>query len=158
MHTPRKFWLVLIGVVAAFAVIACSCSSLIPGSISNFLSTATAAVVTMPPVNVNPSGEEPMPGLTGAWLDPDSSGGGTVSTIAWQNNEYVVVSVINSNRGPNELTRSNWAEGVLTWEYCPEGFACVTQSTVSLHGDTLTVNWQNEGGNSGTSDLTRYQP
>lgn len=173
MHTPKKFWLVVGASIAAFVLIACSCSGL-PSSIQNILSTPTTNYyatlppvqvteppiqVTEPPIDVQPSGGEPMPGLAGDWIDPDSSGGGTVSTIVWQNNEYQVVSVINSNRGPNELTKSTWAEGVLTWEYCPEGMHCITQSTVSLHGDALTVNWSwSDGGNSGTSDLMRYNP
>ncbi len=165
MHTPKKFWLVVGASIAAFVLIACSCSGL-PSSIQNILSTPTTAQVTEPPVQVTnppidiqPSGGEPMPGLAGAWIDPDSSGGGTISTIVWENNEYVVTTVINPDRGPNELTSSTWSNGVLTWEYCPEGMHCITQSTVSLNGDALTVNWSwSDGGNSGTSDLQRYTP
>jgi hypothetical protein len=97
-----------------------------------------------------------MPGLAGKWIDPDSSGGGTISTIEWQNGGYVVSSVINTGRGPNELTKTSWSNGVLTWEYCPSGMHCITQNTVSVSGDTLTVNWAwSDGGNSGTSDLQR---
>jgi hypothetical protein len=97
-----------------------------------------------------------MPGLAGKWIDPDSSGGGTVSTIAWQNGTYVVVSVINTGRGANEVTKSSWSNGVLTWEYCPSGMHCITQNTVSLNGDSLTVDWAwSDGGNSGTSVLNR---
>lgn len=148
MNTRRKFWLVIIGSISALVIIACSCSNLIP--------TATQRVATQPPANVVPVGGEAIPGLAGAWIDPDSSGGGTVSTIVWQNNEYTVVTVINTNRGPNEVTNSSWSNGVLTWEYCPEGMHCITQNTVSLNGDTLTVNWAwSDGGNSGTSDLQR---
>ncbi len=162
MHTPKKFWLVIGASIAAFVLIACSCSGL-PSSIQNILSTPTAASVqyTEPPVQVQPpsDGGEAMPGLSGDWIDPDSSGGGTVSTIVWQNNEYQVVSVINPERGGNELTKSSWDGSVLTWEYCPEGMHCITQSTVSLNGDTLTVSWSwSDGGNSGQSDLLRYTP
>lgn len=148
MDIRKKFWMVVVGSIAGLVIIACSCSNLIP--------TATPRVATQPPVNVQPSGGEPMPGLVGAWIDPDSSGGGTVSTIVWDGSEYKVVSVINTNRGPNELTQTSWSNGVLTWEYCPQDMHCITQSTQSVNGDTLTVSWAwSDGGNSGTSDLQR---
>jgi hypothetical protein len=149
MNPQKKFWLVLFGAILGMAIIACSCSSLVP--------TPTAAPQPISsPVPANNQGQGPMPGLVGQWLDPDSSGGGTISTIVYQNSEYVVTSVINTGRGPNELTKSSWSNGVLTWEYCPANMHCITQNTVSLNGDTLTVNWAwSDGGNSGTSDLTR---
>jgi hypothetical protein len=141
MDTRKKFWLVIIGSILGMVIIACSCSSLVP--------TPTSA--PLPSNNLGP-----MPGLVGKWIDPDSSGGGTISTIAYQNGEYVVTSVINTGRGPNELTKSSWSNGVLTWEYCPSGMHCITQNTVSLSGDTLTVDWAwSDGGNSGTSPLHR---
>ena len=154
MDTRKRFWMVVVGCVASFVIIACSCtniSSLLPKA------SPTPVVATQPPINVQPnSGGEPMPGLVGAWIYPDSSGGGTVSTIIWDGSEYKVVSVINTNRGPNELTKTDWSNGVLTWEYCPQDMHCITQSTVSVNGDTLTVNWAwSDGGNSGTSDLQR---
>jgi hypothetical protein len=98
-----------------------------------------------------------MPGLAGKWIDPDSSNGDTVSTIEWQNGTYVVTSVVNTTRGGNELKTSSWSNGVLTWKYCPANMQnCIIQNTVSLNGDTLTVNWAwSGGGNSGTSDLQR---
>ena len=150
MDPRRKFWLVVIGVILGMVIIACSCSSLTP--------TPTSAPQPVQPVQpTQPSNnQEPMPGLAGKWIDPDSSGGGTISTIAYQNGEYVVTSVINTGRGTNELTKSSWSNGVLTWEYCPSGMHCVTQNTVSVSGNTLTVNWAwSDGGNSGTSELQR---
>jgi hypothetical protein len=142
MDTRKKFWLVLIGTVVGLFIIACSCSSLLPSSTGS---------TPLPSSN-----QGPMPGLVGKWIDPDSSGGGTISTIEYKNGEYVVTSVINTGRGPNELTTSSWSNGVLTWEYCPSGMHCITQHTVSLSGDTLTVDWAwSDGGNSGTSPLHR---
>ena len=118
-----------------------------------------AVVSSNPPatsVNQSGTGQEPMPGLAGKWIDPDSAGGGTISTIEFQNGLYVVTSVINTGRGPNELTTSSWANGVLTWEYCPANMHCITQHTVSLDGDVLTVDWAwSDGGSSGTSELQR---
>jgi hypothetical protein len=116
-------------------------------------------IIPLPPITsmpTTPVNQESMPGLAGKWLDPDSSGGGTLSTIEYKNGEYVVTSVVNSGRGPNEVKKSSWSNGVLTWEYCPSGMHCITQSTVTLAGNTLTVNWTwSDGGNSGTSDLKR---
>ena len=152
MDTRKKFWLVLIGSIAGMILIACSCSSLIPSATP----TPRSVQPVQPVQPVKPTNQEPMPGLAGKWIDPDSSGGGTISTIEWQNGEYVVTSVVNTGRGPNELTSSSWSNGVLTWEYCPEGMHCITQNTVSLSGDTLMVDWAwSDGGNSGTSILQR---
>ena len=76
--------------------------------------TVTPAATLQPAIAL-----EAMPGLAGKWIDPDSRGGGTVSTIVWQNGTYVVTSVVNSNRGGNEIKTSSWSNGVLSWEYCP---------------------------------------
>jgi hypothetical protein len=89
--------------------------------------------------------------LVGRWLDPDTSG--TVTTIEWQNDGYVVVSIINPNRGGNELTWSSYINGVFRWEYCPPGMYCITSESISP--DTLVANWWNTGGFSGTTYYTR---
>ncbi len=165
MDVRRKFWLALIGAIVGMVLIACSCSSLIPTPTATMAPLVTAPPVTQPPATLAPlatsasqpgTSQEALPGLAGKWIDPDSNGGGTVSTIAWQNSTYVVVSVVNTGRGVNEVTKSSWSDGVLTWEYCPSGMHCITQNTVSLDGDSLTVNWAwSDGGNSGTSVLQR---
>ena len=149
MDTRRNFWLALIGVILGMGIIACSCSSLMP----IIIPTSTPQPTYTPQPSNN---QEPIPGLVGKWIDPDSAGGGTISTIAWLSGDYVVTSVINTGRGPNEVTRSSWSNGVLTWEYCPSGMHCITQQTVSLDGDILTVDWVwSDGGNSGISLLER---
>lgn len=156
MDTRKKFWTVLIGSVVGMILIACSCSSLLP-SATSAPQPVQPAQPAQPVQPAQPaSGQEAMPGLAGKWIDPDSSGGGTISTIEWQNGGYVVTSVINTGRGPNELTTTSWSNGVLTWEYCPSGMHCITQQTVSLDGDVLTVDWVwSDGGNSGISLLER---
>jgi hypothetical protein len=100
---------------------------------------------------------EAMPGLAGIWLDPQLDGSKTISTIEWQNGTYVVTSVVNTTRGKNELKTFSWANGVLTWDYCPAIMQhCIIQNTVSLKGNSLSVKWTwAGGGNSGTSDLQR---
>jgi hypothetical protein len=137
MNTPKKFWLVLIGATLGLAVIACSCSSIIP--------TPTAGPST--------GGQEPTPGLAGKWLDPDTSG--TYHVIAWQNGKYEVTATMNPNRGGNEVTSSTWANGVLTWTYCVTDGACVTTKTVSVSGDNLDTTWTNDQGLSGSTTMTR---
>jgi hypothetical protein len=104
------------------------------------------------------AGQQAMPGLAGKWVDPDSVNGDTVSTIAWQNDTYVVISVINSNRGVNEVTKSSWSNGVLTWVYCPASYYCISQATVSLNGDALTVNWSRTDVQSSGTSILKRQP
>jgi len=105
---------------------------------------------SVPPASTS---QEPMPGLTGKWLDPDTSG--TYHIIVWQNGEYVVTETRNPTRGGNELTSSTWANGVLTWTYCVPGGACVTTETVSVSGDSLYTNWSNDVGLTGSTTLQR---
>ena len=114
---------------------------------------ATSALTVVP----SPIPGEAMPGLAGQWIDPDSSGGGTVSTIVWENGGYVVTEVVNPSRGGNELKSFSWKNGVLTWEYCPSDMQdCIIQYTISVSGNTLTVDWTwSSGNNSGTSELKR---
>jgi hypothetical protein len=98
--------------------------------------------------------QEPVPSLASRWLDPDTTG--TVTTIEEQNGEYVVVSVINPDRGVNEVTSSSYSNGVLTWEYCPPNMHCITSESVSVTSDSLTATWSwSDGGNSGTTVYQR---
>jgi hypothetical protein len=150
MDTRRKFWLVLIGSIVGMILIACSCSSLIP--------TPTSAPQPVQPVQpVQPSqpanNQEPIPGLAGRWNDPDTSG--TVTTIVWENGQYVVQSVINPSRGGNEVTKSSWSNGVLTWTYCVPNGNCITSVTVSVDGNTLNTTWTDDRGYSGTTAFAR---
>ena len=92
--------------------------------------------------------------LVGNWLDPDTSG--TITTIEAQGNGYAVVSVMNPDRGVNELTESQWENGVLTWTYCPESMHCIVSYTVSVDESTLVANWDwADGGNGGTTYFVR---
>jgi hypothetical protein len=173
MNTSRKFWIVLVGAVLALAVIACSCGSL--GPLQNILSTATALApqimepvvtvppmptVAIPPTEVPPLITEPEPSASpvGRWEDPDSNAPYSITTIDEQNGEYVVVAVTNEGRGNvNELTWSQYVNGVLTWEYCPEGMYCITSEFVSVTEDSLTANWywSDDPGNGDTTIFRR---
>ena len=127
MNTQKKFWLVLIGAVLAMVIIACSCGSLVP--------TQTG------------------PSMAGKWLDPDTTG--TITTIAAKGSGYEVVSVINPDRGGNELTKSSWSNGVLTWTYCIPGGNCITSATVSVNDTSLETTWTDDRGYSGTTTFER---
>lgn len=94
------------------------------------------------------------PTMAGRWDDPDTPG--TVTTIEERNGEFVVVSVINPDRGTNELTWSRWENGVLSWEYCPPDMYCITSETVDVTEDTLIAEWYwSDGGNGGTTYFER---
>jgi hypothetical protein len=84
-----------------------------------------------------------MAGLAGSWLDPDT---GTVTTIIALEGGYTVDSVINPNRGGNELASTDWSNGILTWIYCVPGGACITTEAVPGSGDSLATNWSNDQG------------
>ena len=155
MHTPRKFWLILIGSILALVAIACSCNSIIP--------TATPTLnIIQPPTPLSPTAlpspttqstqANPADGLAGSWQDPDT---GTVTTIIALDGGYTIDSVINPDRGGNEYASSTWANGVLTWIYCVPGGACVTTEAVPGNGDSLATKWSNEGGASGSTMLQR---
>ena len=137
MSTQKKFWLVLIGAILGMAIIACSCSSLVP----------TSTAQPQPPATGS--------SMAGKWLDPDTSG--TITTIVAQNSGYAVVSVINPgpDRGTNELTKTSWSNGVLTWTYCISGGNCITSVTVSVNSSTLDTTWTDDRGNSGTTAFQR---
>jgi hypothetical protein len=158
MHAPRKFWLVLSAAVAALVVIACSCSSIIPTPTQAPIPTqaplpTAAPLPTFPPAPTAVP-YDPMAGMEGVWVDPDTTG--TTSTIVKVGDGYEVVSVTNVNRGNvNELTYTNWDGYVLTWTYCVDGGACVTTVTISVDGDGLYTSWSNDQNNSGYTTLQR---
>ncbi len=142
MDTRKKFWLVLIGSILGMAVIACSCNSLVP--------TATVQPVTVPPAQpVQSSGSS----MAGKWLDPDTTG--TITTIVAQGSGFAVQSVINPDRGANELTDTSWSNGVLTWTYCISGGNCITSVTTGVDGDSLYTTWSDDRGYSGTTTFQR---
>jgi hypothetical protein len=91
--------------------------------------------------------------MAGKWLDPDTSG--TITTIEAQGNGFAVVSVINPNRGGNELTSTSYSNDVLTWTYCVPNQVCVTSETVSVSGNSLKATWTSDDGDSGTTTFER---
>jgi hypothetical protein len=144
MNTPRKFWLALIGGVLATAVIACSVGSTIP----------TPTVSPSPVIQSSPTLlPSPVQSMAGRWIDPGTMG--TITTIMAQEGGFAVKSVINPTRGGNELTATNWSNGVLTWTYCIPNANCITNVTVSLDGNSLYTTWTDDSGNSGQTTFLR---
>jgi hypothetical protein len=138
MSPNKKVLLTVLSFVLALAVIACSCSSLLP--------TAT----TQPPSN----GQEPMPGLVGTWQDPETT---DTFVIAWQNNQYVVTSVTWKTNSYS-ITSQSWNGSSLTWTYYDDTLPeTVTYTTTSLSGDSLNVEWSYASGASGTETLGRVK-
>jgi hypothetical protein len=91
--------------------------------------------------------------MIGKWLDPDTTG--TVTTIMGLDGGLAVESVINPNRGGNELTEDNWDGSVLTWTYCIPDGNCITSQTVYVDGDSLYTTWTDDRGYSGTTTFQR---
>lgn len=93
--------------------------------------------------------------MAGKWLDPDTSG--TITTIEAQGNGFAVVSVINPDRGTNELTQTSWDNGVLSWTYCPPDMHCIVSKTKSVTSTTLTADWYwaDDNTSGGTTNFQR---
>lgn len=144
MKARLKGWLIVAAFLLALSGLAC-------GFNFNTLKATPTLLSTLPTATQPPASDRS--GLVGEWLDPDT---GTVTTIVAQGETYAVESVINPNRGVNELTQTNWSNGVLTWTYCPEGMHCIVSSTVSVDATTLVATWAwADGGYSGTTTFSR---
>ena len=105
------------------------------------------------PIPSAPVNQEPMPGLAGKWEDPETL---TVHTIEWSGDSYVVTSSVNPDRGTYDITYQNWDGSTLNWTYYVAATdVAVTIETVSVDGDTLTFNWSQTTGDSGTDVYTR---
>jgi hypothetical protein len=136
MNPNKKVLITVLSFVLAMVVIACSCSSLIPS------------------LTPKPSGGEALPGLAGTWQDPQTF---DTFVIAWQNNEYVVQSVVYEGTSYN-ITSQSWSGGSLTWSYyIPESSVTLSYQTTSLSGDSLYTNWWNDQNSSGTETLGRVK-
>jgi hypothetical protein len=138
MSPNKKVLLTVLTFVVAMAVIACSCSSLIP----NLTTTPT-------------SSPEAMTGLAGTWQDPDTN---DQFVIVWQNNAYVVTSVT-WERTSYTITSQAWTGSVLTWTYVDTDLnLTVTHTTTSLSGNNLNAVWSYSDGTGGPETLTRVTP
>ncbi len=155
MSTPRKFWFVWMGVILLMAAVIMACGTTTPTPAApTALPSPTVAAPTAQPLPTVAAPTEQPASMAGNWDDPDTPG--TVTTIGEQNGGYVVISVINPDRGVNELTWTKYENGVLSWEYCPQNMYCITSETVSVDDTTLVATWRwSDGGNGGTTYFNR---
>jgi hypothetical protein len=138
MNPNKKVLLTVLTFVVAMALIACSCSTLIP----NILSTPTTR-------------GEAMPGLAGTWQDPDTK---DQFVIAWQNDTYVVTSVTWEGTS-YPVSSQAWNGSSLTWTYYDTDLSLtVTHTTTSLSGNNLNGDWSYSDGSNGSETLTRVSP
>jgi hypothetical protein len=93
--------------------------------------------------------------MVGFWMDNDNN----VTTIAAQGEGFAATMVydLEQSHSQNALISSDYADGILTWKYCPPAKPCLTMQTVSFNGDTLDVSWTNDNGESGTMSLQRVE-
>jgi hypothetical protein len=168
MDPNQRVWIVIASFILVLAIIACSSGSIIPTPAAGSIPTLQPSPISKPSPTSEPSPvplptdttQQPMQGLAGRWSDPDtcdSSGTScTVTTIIARDGGYAVKSVINPGRGGNELTTTNWSNGVLTWTYCvPDAGNCITSMTVSLEGDSLYTTFSDDRDNSGQTVFQR---
>jgi|WetSurMetagenome_2_1015567.scaffolds.fasta_scaffold15784_4 serine/threonine protein kinase len=125
-------------------------------SLSNDANQPVLVTIILQDSGTGASDQEPIPGLAGQWLDPDTSG--TYTVIVWQNGEYVATETVNPGRGGNEVTDSYWDGSTLTWTYCVPNGACVTTQTISVDGDNLDTYWSSDNGRFGNTTMTRMIP
>jgi hypothetical protein len=137
--------------IAAFALIlvtiACSCGSLSPA-------TPSGSVATLAPASGNTSSDAAH-GMAGKWGETIFN---NIHTIVWQNDSYVVVSIIHKPDGASyPITSQSWSNGVLTWTYSvPEGWQdTITSVSLTPDHNILSVAWSNTEGNAGTFILQR---
>ncbi len=134
MSPTKKVLFTFVAAILVFAIIACSCSSLIP----NLGGAGTSA--------------EAISGLAGKWQDPETY---DVHTIVWQNNSYVVTSTVGEDGTDYPVVSQDFSNNVLTWTYSVPGANQVTFVVQSVSGDNLYTTWSNDQGGSGDETLTR---
>jgi hypothetical protein len=144
MRPVKKALFTFVAGILVFAVIACSCSSLIPSLGGSGTST--------PAVGGGGSTTEAIPGLAGSWEDPETF---DVHTIVWENNTYVVTSTTAPDGTDYPVVSQSFSNNVLTWTYAVPDRATVTFVVESVSGDNLYTTWSNDQGNSGTETLSR---
>ncbi len=115
--------------------------------------SGNSTLIRYDPNGSNPLDEEPRPGLTGKWLDPDHPG--TFHVITWQNRSYVVLESRNINRSDNELTTQQSSPYGVGWTYCVPNGACIYTGANDVIGDFLYTNWADDQGSYGYTVMVR---
>ncbi len=97
---------------------------------------------------------EPPIDLAGEWYNSVTT---TVTTIVWEDDEFRVVSMYDTeDQEDRPITFSEWDGTRLRWSYyLASGDLTITYTMTSLEGDTLNCTWINTNNSSGTRTLTR---
>jgi len=87
--------------------------------------------------------------LAGIWRNPVTN---TLVTIIWEDDEFQVIYIIDSDDGEvYELTSSDWNGTRIRWSYyVPSTTYNVTYTMTSLSGDILNTDFFNDHDMSGT--------
>ncbi|HEY70494.1 MAG TPA: hypothetical protein G4O08_07930 [Anaerolineae bacterium] len=105
-------------------------------------------------VTVEPAG--PPIDLAGIWYNPSTH---SRTTIIWDNNEFRVISVVDTDDGDvYPVTASDWNGTRIRWSYyVPDTTYNVTFTMTSLEGDELYCDWFNDHDRSGTRIMERQE-
>lgn len=136
MKLRLKIFLVILAVLAVFIIVLYSCTG------------------TNDDDNNDDQGVygEPLPGLAGAWQDPETF---DIFVIAWRSGAYQVVSVTNGNTA-YPITGQSWDGSSLSWTYyIPGDDDHLSYRTTSLNGNRLHTDWWYSDEGSGTETLKR---
>lgn len=133
MNPRNKFWLVLIVLVLAMMVMACSCGG---------LSRATRSA-------------EPMSGLAGIWQNPTI---GIIHVISWDGKNYSVSSASMSSGVNYPVSGTYWDGDSLHWDYYDQQYGQLVTIVVSSVNDSQAAAWYTTQGLYGDLIFYRYQP
>ncbi len=100
------------------------------------------------------TGSEPPIDLAGVWFNPMTH---SETTIVWEDDEFKVVSVIDTDDGEvRPIQESDWNGTRIRWTYyVPSTDYTVTFTMESLEGNSLHCSWFNDHDRSGTRTLQR---
>jgi hypothetical protein len=112
-----------------------------------------SALLLILAVGCSSGGSSSSTSMLGYWSDPNN----ITTTVEMRNGIITAVSVydLNQPQGKNLVVDSSFNYGALIWRWCLADQTCTTYSTVSLKGDSLTVNWNNDKGQTGQMTLKR---
>lgn len=145
-HLKRMWTIGLVAGLVLMSTLACTFSDLV-GVTPEIREVEVTRIVT-----VEPPG--PPIDLAGIWRNPVTN---TLVSIIWENNEFRVNLIIDTDDGEvYQLTSSEWNGTRIRWSYyVPSTTYNVTYTMTSLSGDNLNCDWFNDHDMSGTRTWER---
>jgi len=112
-----------------------------------------STLILMLAVACSSGGSSSSSSMLGYWADDKN----LATTVEMQNGIITAVSVydLNQPQGKNLVVDSTFSYGALIWRWCLPDQSCTTYKTVSLSGDSLTVTWTDDKGQTGQMTLKR---